>query len=221
MTSLIKENYSHIRKMADRSKMSTQEALKIRKHHLNSCEMECVKNAWGQGVGVIPYRKGIRSCFLGALFELGMDVPHDTKSVAERFIDVAAVTELKKGNVLDSYLKRRVLEKGSANMIDIARELQRISGMHPYGLKLTQIGMSIDIVSMSPMTCSNLNNPAFIRLSSHQTGAMVSPRNDFVSPYKKNDFSAFVEASPSSKTMSRWTTIRELVNCNCSDNEDN
>lgn len=216
MTSLIKENYSHIRKMADRSKMSSQEALKIRKHHLNSCEMECVKRAWEQGVCVVPYRKGIRSCFIGALFELGVDIPHDTKSVADRFIDVAAVTELKKGNVLDSYLKRRILEKGSANMLDIARELQRVSGMHPYGLKLTQIGMSIDIVSISPMNYSNLNNPAFIKLSSHQTGSLIIPRNDFVSPYKKNDFSVFVEASPVSKIIARWTTIRELIDCNCS-----
>lgn len=215
MTSLIKENYSHIRKMTDRSKVGCQTTLKIRKHHLNSCEIDCVKSAWGQGLWVVPYRKGIRSCFVGSLFELGMDIPHSTKIVAERFLDVSSVTNLKKGSVLDSYLKRRILEKGSLNMLDIAKELQRVSGMHPYGLKLAQIGVSIDIVNVSQQEFS------FIRLSSHEVGSLVVPRNDLVSPYKKNDFSAFVEASPPSHKMTRWTTIRELNAYECDSNEEN
>jgi hypothetical protein len=207
MTSLVKENYSHVRKMTDRSKSGSTEVLKLRRHHLSSCELSCVDRAWADGVWVAPYRKGIRSCFVGALWELGKDIPHRTTDLCDRFIDIAALTNLKEGTVLDSYRKRRGDSDGPGNMIAVGRELQRLSGMHPYGLKLAQIGHSVDILS--------IDGDAFIRLTSHEQGTVVVPRNDLVTPYRKNSVPATVELTRNLPDCGRWTTIREIRGCNC------
>jgi len=207
MTSLVKENYSHVRKMTDRSKSGSTELLKLRKHHLSSCDLSCVSRAWSDGVWVAPYRKGIRSCFVGALWELGKDTPHRTEDVCEKFVDIAALTNLKAGTVLDSYRKRRAESEGPKNMIDIGRELQRLSGMHPYGLKLAQIGHSVDILSIS--------GGIHIRLTSHVQGTVVVPRNDLVTPYRKNTVPAEVELTSDLPNSRRWTTIREIRGCDC------
>jgi hypothetical protein len=207
MTSLVKENYSHIRKMTDRSKPGSTEILKLRKHHLSSCELSCVGRAWSNGVWVAPYRKGIRSCFVGALWELGKDIPHRTEDVCEKFIDIAALTNLRLGTVLESYRKRRAESEGPKNMIDIGRELQRLSGMHPYGLKLAQIGHSVDILT--------IGGGVHIRLASHVQGTVVVPQNDLVTPYRKNIVPATAELSSDLPNSRRWTTIREIRGCNC------
>lgn len=209
MTSLVKENYSHVRKMTDRSKSGSTELLKLRKHHLTSCELSCVSRALSKGVWVAPYRKGIRSCFVGALWELGKDIPHRTEDVCEKFVDIAAMTELKGGTVLDSYRKRRAGSEGPKNMIDIGRELQRLSGMHPYGLKLAQIGHSVDILS--------IGGDIHIRLASHVQGTVVIPRNDLVTPYRKNTVLATVDLTSDLQNSVRWTTIREIRGCDYDD----
>lgn len=207
MTSLIKENYSHVRKMTDRSGSRSTEVLKLRRHHLSSCELSCVETAWAAGVWVAPYRKGIRSCFVGSLWELGKDTPHKTTDVHERFVDTASVTNLKTGTVFDSYMKRRGSGDGPGNMISIGRELQRLSGMHPYGLKLAQIGHSVDILT--------IDGEVYIRLTSHNQGTAVIPRNDLVNPYRKNSVSATVELTKNLTNYGRWATIREIRDCGC------
>jgi len=183
--------------------------LKLRRHHLSSCELSCVERAWESGVWVSPYRKGIRSCFVGALWELGKDIPHKTEDVCERFTDVAALTNLKGGTVLDSYRKRRGDRVDPQAMICIGRELQRLSGMHPYGLKLAQIGHSVDILT--------LGGDIYMRLASHGQGSTVVPRNDTVNPYRKNSVSATVELTKDLPISGKWTTIREISGCLCDD----
>jgi len=206
--SLIKENYLDVKKMTERSKR--MEALGVRKHHLSSKEMECIRVAWGEGVWVAPYRKGIRSCLLGALFELGINEIHHCDRVAERFGDIAAITNLKKGTVLDGFLKKNAGMPSGDSMLGVARELQRVTGMHPYGLKLAQVGMRIDIVDLSGV--------AHLSLCDCVVGEKVSPRNDFVSPYKKNEFIISAEPHPPYIGMKKWTTVKEINGCKCDEN---
>ena len=128
----------------------------------------------------------------------------------ERFRKVAAITNLKRGTVLDSFLKRNGENPSSRLMMGIARELQRLTGMHPYGLKLAQVGMQVNIV--------DLEGKAFLSLQTLQIGELVNPRNDFVSPYKKNKFVISVERSPVYIGMSRWTTVKDVEDSECDEN---
>lgn len=205
---LIKENYLDVKKMTERSKRT--KALGIRKHHLSNQEMECIGKAWSEGVWVAPYRKGTRSCLLGALFELGINEAHSCEKVAERFGDIAAITNLKKGTVLDSFLKRQGVTPSGDSILGVARELQRVTGMHPYGMKLAQIGMQIDVVSLS-------GNPHLV-LRDCVAGEKISPRNDFISPYKKNEFVILAESHPPYNGMKRWATVRDISDCDCAEN---
>lgn len=205
---LVKENYSDVKRMAERSKASL--VLGVRKHHLTECEIRCLEKAWGEGVWVAPYRKGTRSCFLGALWELGVNQPHDCEKVLVRFKQVAAETKLKRGTVLDSFLKRNGEDASPRLMMGVARELQRLTGMHPYGLKLAQVGMQVNIL--------DLEGKASLSLQTLGIGELVDPRNDFVSPYKKNKFFISVERSPVYIGMSRWTTVKDVEGSECDEN---
>tara|TARA_R110002060_G_scaffold35917_6_gene46816 strand:+ start:121 stop:792 length:672 start_codon:yes stop_codon:yes gene_type:complete len=155
-----------------------------RRHHLNYKAVYSHSRALEEGYFCIPYRKGIRSSFLAALFELGLNAPHCIKTVIDLTKTLASSNHFRnsKGQTALQVLFARSGEMNDEQLEEklLAEicELQRLTGMHPYGLKLAQMGFCVDIVKLN-------GKDLFIRLRGGIKEEVV-PVNQTRKSYKKN-----------------------------------
>jgi len=188
---LVKDVYVNFRKEAElplrlrgRTVIGRDGDVVPRRHHLNYKALYSHGKALNDGIFCIPYRRGIRSSFIAALFDLGLNSIHHTSDV------VSITKELASGNHFRNSRGQTALQvlfarSGKMNdeqiinkLIEETCELQRLTGMHPYGLKLAQIGFCIDVVKLH-------GKEIFIKLRGGIQDE-VCPINQTRKSYKKN-----------------------------------
>lgn len=190
-TVLVKDIYDNFRKSAEKPLRLRDETVigrdgyvTPRRHHLGYKALHSHSMALRDGVLCIPYRKGIRSAFIATLFNLGVNGTHSLEKVVS-FLRNVASSETFMNNKGYTALEVLFARSGQMNneqlgekIIDEACELQRLTSMHPYGLKLAQIGFSIDIFKHD-------NIGIFIKLNGGIKKELVSI-NQIRKSYKKN-----------------------------------
>ncbi len=100
-----------------------------------------------------PYRKGgVYHGFVQALAELGADKAHNFSDVKKAMKKVMSKIERGDSNAWDLFANRAP-RPGASNpkdldgrIIQTATVLQRLTGVHPYGLKLAQMKSCVDIL---------------------------------------------------------------------------
>mgnify|MGYP005826691715 CR=1 FL=1 len=188
---LVKDVYVNFRKEAElplrlrgRTVIGRDGDVVPRRHHLNYKALYSHGKALNEGYFCIPYRKGIRSSFIAALFDLGVNAPHCIKTVIVLMKTLASSNHFRnsKGQTALQVLfarsgKMSDEELGDKLIAEIC-ELQRLTGMHPYGLKLAQIGFCIDVIRPN-------GKDLFIRLKGGIKDQVI-PVNQTRKSYKKN-----------------------------------
>lgn len=155
---LIKDTYTNFKNEAERplrlrgkTVIGRDGDVIPRRHHLNYKVLCSHSEALRDGILCIPYRKGVRSALLAALFDLGLNLSHPVQKVIDFFKEVASSNSFRniKGQTAlhvlflrSGKMDHKALE--GKIMAEIC-ELQRLTGMHPYGLKLAQMGFCVDI----------------------------------------------------------------------------
>ena len=188
---LIKDVYSNFKKEAEKPLRLRNENVigrdgdvTPRRHHLGYKSLHCHRMALQDGTLCIPYRKGIRSALIATLFNLGVNGTHSLEKIASFLRNVASSDTFRNNK---GYTALEVLFARSGNLdnkklgekiIDEVCELQRLTSMHPYGLKLAQIGFSVDLYK-------NKNENIFIKLNGGLREE-ISIVNQIRKSYKKN-----------------------------------
>jgi len=188
---LVKDVYSNFRKEAEKPLRLRGETVigrdgdvTPRRHHLGYKSLYCHSEALRNGTLCIPYRKGIRSAFIATMFNLGVNGTHSLEKVVSFLRNVASSDTFRnnKGNTALEVLFARSgnldNEQLGDKVIDEACELQRLTSMHPYGLKLAQIGFYIDIYKHE-------NGSIFIKLNGGIKGD-IEVINQIRKSYRKN-----------------------------------
>tara|TARA_Y100000310_G_scaffold216111_1_gene217096 strand:+ start:4596 stop:5339 length:744 start_codon:yes stop_codon:yes gene_type:complete len=190
-TVLVKDVYDNFKKSAEQPLRLRSEIVigrdgyvTPRRHHLGYKALNSHRMALKDGILCIPYRKGIRSAFIATMFNLGVNGTHSLEKVVS-FLRNVASSETFMNNKGYTALEVLFARSGQMNneqlgekIIDEACELQRLTSMHPYGLKLAQIGFSIDIFKHD-------NSGIFIKLNGGIKKEIVSI-NQIRKSYKKN-----------------------------------
>ena len=176
-----------------------------RRHHVDYKILYSQCKALNDGKFCIPYRKGIRSAFIATLFELGINELHKLQDVISLLKTIASSNSFRNSKGMTAL---QVLYSRSGNMKDEdlrdkiiaeAGELQRLTGMHPYGLKLAQIGFCIDVIRGG-------TQEIFIRLRGG-IREQVCPINQIRKSYKKNGRPIIPEVKDYDiKKVREWTT---------------
>ena len=187
---LVKDIYVNFKKEAEKPlRMRNQTVIgrdgdvTPRRHHLGYRALCSYHKALNDNKLCIPYRKGIRSAFIATLFNLGINQPHELTKVIYNLKELASSNLFKnnKGKtalqVLFSRSGKMNDEQLSDKILSEACELQRLTGMHPYGLKLAQIGFYIDVTKR--------DGKIFIKLNGGVKGE-IHPVNQTRQSYKKN-----------------------------------
>jgi len=208
---LVKDVYSNFKKEAEKPLRLRGETVIgrdgdviPRRHHLGYKSLHCHSMALRDGTLCIPYRKGIRSAFIATLFNLGVNGAHSLEKVVSFLRNVASsdtfrnnkgetaldVLFSRSGNLDNKQLGDKVIEETC--------ELQRLTSMHPYGLKLAQIGFSIDIYKHE-------NENIFIKLNGGIKGD-IRVVNQLRKSYKKNGNSISPDITDYDiRTVTEWT----------------
>ncbi|MAG24745.1 hypothetical protein CMI47_04110 [Candidatus Pacearchaeota archaeon] len=187
---LVKDIYANFKKEAEkplRMRNSTvigrDGDVTPRRHHLKYDSLCSHSKALNDKVFCIPYRKGIRSAFIATLFNLGVCQSHELKKVIKGIKELASSSLFvnNKGKTALQVLFARSGEMTNEELGDKilseACELQRLTGMHPYGLKLAQLGFYLDV--------TRRDEKVFIKLNGGIKGEIL-PVNETRKSYKKN-----------------------------------
>ena len=127
------------------------EKVAIRKHHLTTDELNALKLK-ANGKHINPYvRKGCYRATIEALMDLGVDQWHSFISFREKFKEVMNLYSVGlKKNLWTEYANKmpRNNKTGkdlTGRILQNMTILQRVSGLHPYGLKVAACGLKIEI----------------------------------------------------------------------------
>ncbi len=128
---------------------------KKRNHHLTNDEIVSLRAKMQEtGKFISPYGKNrLYTFILDSLSSLGENQIHHINAVFNKFVEIASHESTKDEN--EQTLWERFSAKQPRNLSsarDVAGKfkqnlevMQRLSGQHPYGLKLAQVGACIDI----------------------------------------------------------------------------
>tara|TARA_Y100000310_G_scaffold217831_1_gene218950 strand:- start:2449 stop:3120 length:672 start_codon:yes stop_codon:yes gene_type:complete len=208
---LIKDIYTNFKKEAERplrlrgrTVIGRDGDVIPRRHHLNYKALYAHSEALKSGILCIPYRKGVRSALVAALFDLGPNISHPIQKAITLFKEVASdnsfrnikgqtalqVLFLRSGKMDYEALKEKIMAETC--------ELQRLTGMHPYGLKLAQIGFFINIYKHD-------NGNVFIKLNGGVKGD-IEVINQVKKSYKKNGKPIMPDITDYDiKMVTKWT----------------
>ncbi len=156
-----------------------------RRHHLDYKALHSHRKALNDGVLCIPYRKGMRSALIATLFELKVNIPHSLRDKVVQHLKGLASSNVFRNNRGKTALQVFYMRSGKINDLEIEEkiiselcEMQRLTGMHPYGMKFAQIGFCIDILQGG-------KKDIYVRLCGGIKGEVL-PKNQIRKAYKKN-----------------------------------
>ena len=128
---------------------------KVRRFHLTDEQVQRIKTQYATTGGVInPYalRQGLHWGQVEALINLGVDEWHSHKTVREKIKEIlSSIIDEKTGkSIWEKVLNRKPRNPSTAKdidgkILDNYHVLQRLNPLSPYGYKLLQFNMAIDI----------------------------------------------------------------------------
>jgi len=121
----------------------------LRKYHLTQSELEALRAKYKDKGFINPYsREGAYYGSIEALVDLGIDQFHSIDNIVKKMQQIMSKFHIaERENAWTTFMARveqseqTVEERVSANF----SVLQRLTGLHPYGMKLAQVHACIDI----------------------------------------------------------------------------
>jgi hypothetical protein len=203
--------------------------VKRRKYHSTVEEMTEFRNKWLEDIKDLPeevrgsggklffnpYRKGIYYYQIQALFLLGVNKYHSLDKILSTMYDYMSKKKILLNNKMTTAWNKFKGKKGRTEALKckdycgrVEQNMlffQRLTGLHPCGYKLKQVGASVDFKRVSKKGFKGTYS--FYRLSTYDSSDKALPIRDF----REYDFPKHESKYISSKFVGKTITKDKIV----------